>query len=101
MTLQGKGFFIWQIRHCEGGDAKAIALLAAEAGLSHVVIKVADGPAAYNVDMKTGIDLVPSVVEALRGYGIGVWGWHYIYGRDPIAEADIAIRRIKQFDLDG
>ena len=101
MTLQGKGFFIWQIRHCEGGDANAIALLASEAGLSHVVIKVADGPVAYNIDMKTGIDLVPSVVEALRGYGIGVWGWHYIYGRDPIAEADIAIRRIKQFDLDG
>jgi hypothetical protein len=99
--LTGKGFFIWQIRFCENGDPNAIANLANKAGLSHVVIKIADGPSAYNIDMNTGVDLVPSVVAALRANEIGVWGWHYVYGRDPVEEAKIAIRRVKEFSLDG
>lgn len=101
MILQGKGFFIWQIRFCENGDPNAIAALAHQAGLSHIVIKVADNAMAYNIDPYTGIDLVPPVAAALRSYEIAVWGWHFLYGRYPTQEADIAIRRIQELELDG
>jgi hypothetical protein len=101
MTLQGKGFFIWQIRNCEDGDASAIANLAFQAGLTHVLIKIADATYAYNIDLDTGVDLVPPVAQALRAYGILVYGWHYVYGNDPIGEADIAIQRVEELDLDG
>jgi hypothetical protein len=30
-----------------------------------------------------------------------VWGWHYIYGDNPTGEANAAIRRINQYNLDG
>jgi len=101
MTLEGKGFFIWRIKDCEGGDVQAIADQAVEAKFTHVLIKVADNVQSYNIDVKTGKDLVGPLVKALRKREIQVWGWQYVYGYDPIGEADKAIQRIKQFNLDG
>ena len=101
MSLAGKGMWIWQIPRCEGGDPDRIADVASASGFTHVVVKVANGILAYNVDRATKKDLCPPVVEALRAKGIQVWGWHYIYGYNPIGEADIAIQRTKQLNLDG
>ncbi len=102
MTLVGKGFFIWQIQRCEGGIPGAIAARAKSAGLSHVLIKIADGSEwAYNYDQERNVDLVPPVASALREEGIQVWGWHYIWGKNPIGEARLAIRRIRELDVDG
>lgn len=95
MELEGKGIFIWKVHKCEGGDPAAIARRASEAGLSHILIKIADGPRAYNVD------LAAPVVEALKASGIQVWGWQFVYGDEPFGEADIAIHRIKTLDLAG
>ena len=82
--LHGKGFFIWKIPYCEGGDPQAIAEAAYLAGFSHVLIKVANGPWRYNFD-ENGNDLVPPVVGALKAKGIDVWGWHYVFGDLPEA----------------
>lgn len=101
MTLEGKGMFIWRIRGCEDGNVNAIANLAQQAGLTHVLVKVADGNYHYNIDTSTGVDLVGGFVDALRSKNIQIYGWHYVYGYDPVAEADIAIKRVKQFNLDG
>lgn len=101
MTLRGKGFFIWKIQDCERGDPDAIACAAQEAGFTHVLIKIADGNYTYNVDKTTKIDRVPAVVAALRSRGIQPWGWHYVYGYDPLGEARIAIRRVQEFNLAG
>jgi len=101
MALQGKGMMIWQIARCESGNATAIANAAQAAGLTNVLIKIADGTYSYNIDKTTKVDLVPAVVQALRSKGIQVWGWHYIYGYNPSGEAQIAIQRVKQFSLDG
>ena len=101
MALFGKGWYIWQIRRCEGGIASAIAYQAASAGLSHVLIKIADGTNAYNIDWQTGADLVPPVIQALKARGILCWGWQYVYGYDPLGEADIAIQRAWELGVDG
>jgi hypothetical protein len=101
MALQGKGFMIWKIPSCEGGSASQIASQAKSAGLTHVLIKIADGITAYNVNRDTRIDLVPPVVHALKAQGIQVWGWHYLYGANPAGEAQIAIRRVTELGLQG
>lgn len=101
MNLQGKGFYIWQIRRCEGGDARVIANVASQAELTHVLVKIADGSSPYNIDLNTGVDLVPPVVQALHERSILVLGWQYVYGYDPIGEADIAIQRIQNLGIDG
>ena len=101
MALQGKGMMIWKISRCENGDPNAIANVAKSAGLTHVLIKIADGPYAYNTEQDTNKDLVPPVVEALESFGIEAWGWHYVYGYNPSGEAQIAIKRVKQLGLKG
>jgi hypothetical protein len=101
MTLKGKGYYIWQVWNCEKGDAKAIAQKAKAAGLSHVLVKIADGTWAYNLEKKTQVDLVPPVIEACRKLGIEVWGWHYVRGDNPIGEARIAVQRSKALGIDG
>lgn len=109
--LKGKGMYLWRINNVEGGDPTAIAEAAVAAGLSHVLVKVADGRGIYNTykvvdgrerfNTPDGVDQVPGVVAALRARGIKVWGWQYIYGEYPLIEASVAIRRVKQFSLDG
>jgi len=101
LNLQGKGFYIWQILRCENGNANTIAATAQAAGLTHVLIKIADASSPYNIDPITGQDLVPALVQALHARDIVVWGWQYVYGYEPEAEAAIAIQRINALSLDG
>jgi hypothetical protein len=100
MSLQGKGWFIWQIPRCEGGNANLIAERAAQTGCTHVLIKVAERTYGFGFD-SAGRDLVPAVADALRARGIQVWGWHYVYGDNPTGEANIAVQRCQKLRLDG
>ncbi len=101
MTLEGKGFYIWQVRNCEKGDAEAITQTAISAGITHVLVKVCDGIYPYNYDWKTKVDAAKPVVQALKEAGVLVWGWGFVYGEQAAEEANIAIRRIKELELDG
>lgn len=99
--LEGKGFFTWKIPKCENGDAGQIAAHAKAAGLTHMLLKVADGTVIYHGTWGDPTDYTTPVVNALRSKGIKVWGWHYIYGDYPTSEANVAIARIRQYNLDG
>jgi len=101
MALTGKGFFIWKIRDCEGGNPQEIAAVAKRAGLSHVLFKIADGMNHSNVDSSTGIDYATPLVKELKSAGIQAWGWHYVYGNDPDGEAWTGGRRARALGLDG
>ncbi len=101
MSLQGKGFFIWKIPSCENGNAESIATNAANAQLTHVLVKIADGTSYYNYDSTKKVDYVPAVVSALRNRGIETWGWHFCYGSDPVREAQIGGARAKALGLAG
>lgn len=96
--IAGKGFYIWKIRYCEGGNVFAIVEQAIRLQLSHVLIKAADGPYRYNV--YEGRDLLPDLVSALRDAGIQVWFWQYIYG-NPASEAMAAIERVQRLQPAG
>jgi hypothetical protein len=91
--IKGKGFFTWKIPRCENGDPYAIAAEAKSANFSHVLIKVADGTTTYNGSWGIDEDFITPVVDVLKSQGIQVWGWHYIYGYNPIGEVNKAIQR--------
>ena len=95
----GKGFFIWKIANCENGNAVAIADIAHQAGLKFILIKIADGVSSYNIDPTTGKDLVPPLTYELRLRGIEPWGWQYVYGYDPVGEANKAVARMNELGL--
>jgi len=99
--LKGKGIYIWKIQHCENGDVNGIVEKSVEANFSHLLIKIANGIYSYNYDWKNNIDLVPPLAGKLHQKGIQVWGWHYIYGEQPIKEAHKAIQRIRELNVDG
>ncbi|MBI4277413.1 MAG: hypothetical protein HY660_03065 [Armatimonadetes bacterium] len=92
--VRGKGMWIWQIRRCEGGAPQAIADRARAAGLTHAVVKIADGRSPFNGDLQ-------SHVAALRAAGLKVWGWQYTYGAHPEEEAEAAASRVTSLGLDG
>ena len=94
--LSGKGYYIWKAINCMAGRPQEIADAAFSADLGHVLIKIADGVFRYNVD----VDL-PAIVAALQAAGVTVWGWQYIYGGNPAAEAAIAIRQIQATGVTG
>ncbi len=101
MGIQGKGFFIWKIKDCENGNPQSIAKAAKTAGMTHVLIKIADGAFPYNTVRETKQDLIEPVADAIKSAGLEVWGWHYVYGEFPVNEANIAIAQMKKFDMDG
>jgi hypothetical protein len=101
MGLSGKGFFIWKVPSCENGNPAYIAARAVESKFTHVLIKIADGIALSNYDTLKKIDYIAPVVTALRAKGIQVWGWHYVYGDDPLQEARLAAQRVTASKLDG
>jgi len=102
MSLYGKGYFLWKIPQVMGGDPAAIATKAEDAGLSHVLIKIADGADwIYNYNYDDEVDLVPPVRDVLREAGMHVWGWHYVRGDDPVGEAHLAVQRMRELGLDG
>lgn len=93
--LKGKGFYIWKIRDCEGGNPAAIAMAAKKAGHSHALIKIADGTYVYNRG------LVEPLVLALEAVGIEAWGWQYTYGQRPEEEASLAAGLVDGYGLAG
>ena len=95
MTLKGKGLFIWKLHRIAGGEVHSMAAKARDAGLTHVIIKLADGPSAYNES------LFGPATSAFRAAGIQVWGWVWLWLREPIKEAEIAGQGIRTFELDG
>src|SRR5574341_589390 len=101
VMLQGKGMSIWRIAACEGGNAQAMVKRATAVGLRHVHIKVADGVSQSN---QPGQNTLAEVVAALKGAGLEVWGWHFLYGTKggqvvAAQEADRAIQQIKTLGL--
>jgi hypothetical protein len=55
-----------------------IANHARDAGLTHMLLKIADGTMIYNGNWGDPKDYTTPVVNALRALGLKVWGWHYI-----------------------
>ncbi len=101
MTLKGKGFYIWKVNYCNGGDINSILEDCQAANLSHVLVKISDGDRKYNYIKDQNIDLVAPLAKLLKENGIQVWGWQYLYGDDPADEARVSYQRIKELDLDG
>lgn len=90
----GKGYFIWNLFRCANGSPTELANKCKAAHIDWVTIKVCEAGNPFNGNIWPWVDL-------LRVAGVRVWGWGYVYGGNPTAEADIAASRVKEFNLDG
>lgn len=101
IDIVGKGYYLWKVPVVENGDPVAIARVAKEAGLTHVLIKIANGVYAYNSTNANPKEYVTPLVEELHKNNILALGWHYVFGDNPVGEAQIAIKRIVDTGIDG
>ncbi len=92
--MNGKGFYIWIINECFGGDIPAIVAELVRGKFKHILVKIANGTFGYNV--VDGRDLAAELTQAAKAAGIEVIGWQYVYDTYPNEAADKAIQRIAQ-----
>ena len=95
--LQGKGMYIWIAERCEGGDMAEVARQSALAGMTHLTIKIAGGVYEYSKNLP----YLQSLIEACHQQGIKVIGWHFVYGEQPMYEAQAAIKALRRYPYDG
>ncbi|MCX6022480.1 MAG: hypothetical protein NTZ05_12265 [Chloroflexi bacterium] len=87
--LEGAGMWIWYAGAC--GTARQIVEQARRVGLSHVIIKVGDGPGFgdgrdHEVFRRQAAELIPALQDA----GIAACTWSYNYLDNPECEARVA-----------
>lgn len=101
--LNGKSVVILDVDDSEKGDLNRIVARVQEAGISNVILRIADGARPENIDRRRG-DLCAPLTIALQGLHCEVWGWQTIYGQhgaDMEAQAVAVIHRVRQLGLDG
>ena len=88
-AFDGIGMWVWVLSRTEGGNLDAIIARARQHGVKTIFLKSGDGTNYWSNQF------VPSVVGKLKASGLNVCGWQYVYGKSPKAEADVALRAIR------
>ena len=91
--LHGKGIYIWEVQECENGDPHQIVAQALAAGLQHALVKVCDGSGSFPGPLHESKTV--AAINVLRGAGLEVWGWGFVYGEDPIGDVTRAVEFLK------
>jgi hypothetical protein len=86
-AFAGNAMWIWILSRSDGGNASAIVARARAAGVNTVLVKAADGTSLWQ-------QFSPALLSALKGAGLRVCGWQYVYGTNPNGEAATAAQAI-------
>lgn len=84
-AFDGDAMWIWLTTRSEGGSATRIAARARRAGLELVILKAGNERTQWT-------QLNPSFIRTLHAAGIRACGYHFVYGRYPIAEARLSAK---------
>jgi Putative peptidoglycan binding domain len=84
----GRAMWIWYVSRSAGGDVGAIAADARAAGVRTLIVKAADG-------VRPWAQFNRRLVAALRGRGLHVCAWQYVYGTHPVGEAAVGARAVR------
>ena len=87
-SLAGRGMWIWYISRSAGGTLSSIISEARHYGISTLIIKSSDGPTMWS-------QFNPSVVSTLHANGLRVCAWQYVYGNNPLLEAQVGAQAVR------
>jgi hypothetical protein len=79
--FSGRGMWIWYVSQSNGGDLNSIIATAHTYGVSTLLIKSGDGSGSWS-------QFNPQLISTLHANGLKVCGWQYVYGDQPIFEAE-------------
>ncbi len=77
-----RGMWIWYISQSSGGTLASIISVAHHYGINTVMIKSGDGNGVWS-------QFTPRLVSTLHANGLRVCGWQYVYGTNPMIEAQV------------
>ena len=79
--------WIWYVSRSDGGSIPAIISRARAAGVRTLIVKSSDGGHSWS-------QFNSNLVQQLRASGLHVCAWQYVYGTEPLAEADAGARAV-------
>ncbi|HUB76652.1 MAG TPA: peptidoglycan-binding domain-containing protein [Solirubrobacteraceae bacterium] len=86
--FDGAGMWIWYLADSDGGNLAEIATQAKAAGIHTLFIKASDGPDNFWPQFN------PTLVQTLHADGLDVCAWEYVYGQDPVGEAQMGAEAV-------
>jgi Putative peptidoglycan binding domain len=87
-AFDGQGMWIWYVSQSSGGEPAAIISRAHASGITTVFIKSSDGSTNYWSQFS------PALVSELHAGGLRVCAWQYVYGANPVGEANLGARAV-------
>jgi hypothetical protein len=80
--------WIWYVSQSSGGNLASIVATARTYGVSTLLIKSGDGAGAWS-------QFNSQLVATLHADGLKVCAWQYVYGRQPISEAQVGAAAVR------
>jgi hypothetical protein len=89
-ALAGQGMWIWYLSASDGGKVASIAAQAKAAGVGTLLIKSSDGSTNYWSQFSK------KLVEEVHAQGLKVCAWQYVYGTNPVGEAELGAQAVAE-----
>ena len=83
--FNGRAMWIWEMHYTDGGNVAAIVAQAKRYGIRSVYVKSSDGTTWWPQYSR-------QLVTELHQAGLRVCAWQYVYGVNPVAEANLGYR---------
>jgi peptidoglycan hydrolase-like protein with peptidoglycan-binding domain len=87
-AFDGQGMWIWYLSRSDGGSVTSIAKQAHAAGVTTLIVKSSDGSTNYWSQFSS------QLVAAVHGAGLKICAWQYVYGTNPVGEADLGAQAV-------
>lgn len=89
------GCYVHDLRDSLYTGPAVLVRKAIEAGFDYLMVKIADGAVEYNPA------LTPALIEECHAQGLEVWGWQYVYHKNPTGEGKLAASLVSRYNLAG
>jgi hypothetical protein len=87
-AFDGQGMWIWYVSASDGGSLPSIIAQAKADGVSTLFVKSSDGPENYWSQFS------PELVADLHNAGLKVCAWQFVYGNNPVGEAEMGAKAV-------
>jgi hypothetical protein len=87
-AFEGQGMWIWYVSKSDSGSVASIVTQAHAAGVTTLFIKSSDGPSNYWSQFSA------QLVAELHANGLKVCAWQFVYGSEPIGEANLGAEAV-------
>jgi Putative peptidoglycan binding domain len=87
-AFEGQGMWIWYLSQSDGGNLASVVAQAHAAGVSTLYIKSSDGSTNF------WSQFTPTLIQTLHENGLRVCAWQYVYGTDPVGEANLGAEAV-------